>query len=134
MSDWNNGIIERFRSNGGNVGPPFEGAPLIILHTTGAKTGKQRLAPLMSLPRDGRLFVVASKAGADSNPDWLHNLRANPTVTVETADETYQATAVELAEPERTEVYAAQAAARPAFADYLTKTSRVIPVIELIRV
>ena len=134
MSDWNTGIIEQFRTNGGKVGPPFEGAPLVILHTTGAKTGEQRLAPLMSLTKDDRLFVFASKAGADSHPDWLYNLRENPTVTVEAPDETYTAKAVELDEPERSEIYAIQVAARPQFGVYQESTSRVIPVVELVKV
>lgn len=133
MSDWNTGIIEQFRTNEGKVGPPFEGAPLIILHTTGAKTGEQRLAPLMSLSQDDRLFVFASKAGADSHPDWLHNLRANPTVTVEAPGETYEAKAIELGEPERSDVYAVQVGVRPQFGVYQESTARIIPVVELIR-
>jgi deazaflavin-dependent oxidoreductase (nitroreductase family) len=133
VSEWNTGIIEQFRTNGGKVGPPFEGAPLIILHTTGAKSGEQRLAPLMSLSRDDRLFVFASKAGADSHPDWLHNLRANPTVTVEAPGETYEAKAIELDEPERSDVYAVQVGVRPQFGVYQESTSRIIPVVELIR-
>lgn len=133
MSDWNAGIIEQFRSNDGKVGPPFEGAYLIILHTEGAKSGEERLAPLMTLRKDGRIFVFASKAGADSHPDWLYNLRANPIVTVESPDGTYEAKAVELSEPERSEVFAVQAEERPQFGEYQKKTSRVIPVIELIK-
>jgi deazaflavin-dependent oxidoreductase (nitroreductase family) len=133
VSDWNTGIIEQFRTNEGKVGPPFEGAPLIILHTTGAKTGEQRLAPLMSLSQDDRLFVFAPKAGADSHPDWLHNLRANPTVTVEAPGETYEAKAIELDEPERSDVYAVQVGVRPQFGVYQESTARIIPVVELIR-
>lgn len=132
MSDWNTGIIEQFRANGGKVGPPFEGAPLVILHTTGAKTGEERLAPLMSLSRDDRLFVFASKAGADSHPDWLYNLRANPQVTVEAPDGSYQAEAVELSEPERSEIFDFQVSVSPQFGEYQKSTSRIIPVVELV--
>lgn len=133
MSDWNSGVIEEFRANDGKVGGVFEGAPLVILHTVGAKSGQERLSPLMALAQDDRLFVFASKGGADSHPDWLYNLRANATATVEAPGETYEATTVELAEPERTEVYATQAAAYPQFAKYQNGTDRTIPVVELIR-
>lgn len=133
MSDWNTGIIEQFRTNGGKVGPPFEGAPLVILHTIGAKSGDERLAPLMSLSKGDRLFVFASKAGADSHPDWLYNLRANPNVTVEAPEGSYEAEAVELSEPERSEIYGIQAAHRPQFGVYQESTSRIIPVVELVK-
>ncbi len=133
MSDWNAGIIEEFRSNDGRVGGVFDGAPLVILHTTGAKTGQERLAPLMCRRDGDRLFVFASKAGADTHPDWYHNLKANPSVTVEAPGETYEAKAVEIPEPERSAVYEAQSAVYHNFAEYQAKTSRRIPVIELVR-
>ena len=133
VSDWNSGVIEEFRANDGKVGGMFEGAPLVILRTVGARSGQERLSPLMALAENDRLFVFASKAGADSHPDWLYNLRANETVTVEAPGETYEAKAVELDEPERADVYATQAAAYPQFAEYQSGTDRIIPVVELIR-
>jgi len=130
--DWNAKIIEEFRSNQGRVGGQFEGSPVLLLHTVGAKTGIERVNPMMYLDLDGRRYVFASKAGADSHPDWYHNLRAHPEVTVEVGTETVTATAVPLAEPQRTEVYAEQARRYPGFGDYERKTSRVIPVVELV--
>ena len=133
MSDWNTGIINEFRANGGKVGGVFEGAPLLILHTTGAKSGLQRENPLMYRTEGDRLFVFASKAGADTHPHWLLNIRANPKTTVELPDETFEALATEVAEPERTEIYTRQGEAWPQFAKYQAGTDRIIPVIELTR-
>lgn len=130
--DWNARIIAEFRSNQGRVGGQFEGSPVLLLHTVGAKTGIERVNPMMYLDLDDRRYVFASKAGADSHPDWYHNLRAHPEVTVEVGTETVTATAVPLAEPQRTEVYTEQARRYPGFADYQRKTSRVIPVVELV--
>src|SRR5579875_4182283 len=96
MRDWNNKIIEEFRANEGKVGGQFEGAPVLLLHTKGAKTGQERVNPMMYLERDGRLFVFASKAGAPTNPDWYHNLVANPEVTAEIGAQTVAARAVPL--------------------------------------
>jgi len=133
MSDWNTGIIEEFRANEGKVGGPFEGAPMLLLTTTGAKSGEARVAPMMYLREGDRLFVFASKAGADTNPDWYHNLVANPEVSVELGTESFTATAAPVPEPERTEIYAIQAGRFPGFADYEQKTTRIIPVVELTR-
>lgn len=133
VSDFNQRIIDEFRANEGRVGPPFEGAPMIILHTTGAKSGAEREHPLMSFGRGDQRFIIASKAGADTHPAWFHNLTANPDVTVEFGTETYAATARVLDEPERTERYDDFAAERPGFAEYQDKTDRVIPVVELVR-
>ena len=83
MSDWNNKIIEEFRANKGKVGGPFEGAPLLLLHTVGARTGQERVNPMMYMPVDGGYAVFASKGGAPTNPDWYHNLLAHPKVTAE---------------------------------------------------
>jgi len=129
--DWNQKIIAEFRANEGRVAGPFEDAPLLLLHTTGAKSGQERVSPVMYLREDGRTYVFASKAGADTNPDWYHNLRANPEVTVEIGTETHQATAVPVEGAERDRVYARQSELFPQFAEYQTKTSRVIPVVEL---
>jgi len=133
VNDWNTQIIEEFRANHGRLGGNFDGAPVLLLHTTGAKSGKERVNPMMYLELDGRMFVFASKAGAATNPDWYHNLVANPQVKVECGTETFQATAKPLEDPERGEVYAEQARRYPGFAEYQEKTSRRIPVVELIR-
>lgn len=133
MADWNRKVIEEFRATGGKVGGGFEGAPLLLLTTTGAKSGRRYTTPLMSLPDEGRLAVFASKAGAPTNPDWYHNVIANPTVTVEFGDKTFEARAVEVTGEERDRLYARQAALRPPFAEYEAKTKRKIPVIVLER-
>ncbi len=133
MSDYNAQIIAEFRANHGRVGGNFEGAPLLLLHTTGAKSGQERISPMMYL-RDGeRWLVFASKAGAPTNPDWYHNLTANPDATIEVGDETIEVRAEELPRAERDEKYAEQAALYPGFADYERKTDRVIPVLALTR-
>ncbi|WP_169947839.1 nitroreductase family deazaflavin-dependent oxidoreductase [Microbispora sp. H11081] len=135
MSDWNIKIIEEFRANGGKVGGAFEGTPLILLTTTGAKSGAARTNPVACLRDGDRFLVFASYAGAPRNPDWYHNLLANPTVTVEAGDgttiETFTATAVPLTGEERDRMYARQAELVPIFAEYQKKTSRVIPVVAL---
>ena len=132
IHDWNAQIIEEFRSNEGRVGGQFDGAPVLLLHTTGARSGIERVNPMMYLNDDGRVYVFASKAGADTNPDWFHNLVANPQVTVEIGTETISATAIPLESLERDRVYAIQAAAYPGFAEYQEATERVIPVVELV--
>ena len=133
MSDWNKQIIEEFRSNGGKVGGAFEGAPLLLLTTTGAKSGMARTAPVMYLPDGERMIIFASKAGAPTNPVWYHNLMAHPQATVEVVNETIEVTAVEVTSEERDRLYAKQAAQFPGFADYEAKTTRRIPVIALHR-
>jgi deazaflavin-dependent oxidoreductase (nitroreductase family) len=131
--DWNTAIIEEFRHNEGRVGGSFEGAPVLLLHTTGAKTGKERVNPMMYLDLDGSRYVFASKAGADTNPDWYHNLVAHPEVTVEVGTETYAASASVVEGERRDTVYAEQAKRYPGFAEYEAKTDRVIPVVEIRR-
>lgn len=133
VQDWNTRIIEEFRANEGRVGGQFEGAPMLLLHTTGARSGKERVNPMMFLDLDGRRYVFASKAGADTDPDWYRNLVANPEVTVEAGTETYTATASTLTGAERDRIYAEQASRYPGFAEYAAKTTRVIPVVELRR-
>lgn len=129
--NWNDKIIEEFRASGGKVGGPFEGAPLLLLHTTGARSGQERVNPMMYRSDGDRLAVFASKAGADTNPDWFHNLRANPRVTVEIGTETRTVLA-RIAEPdERERLWSAQKKEYPGFADYETKTKRRIPVVIL---
>ena len=130
-NNWNDQIISEFRANHGKVGGPFEGAPLLLLHTTGARSGQQRVSPVMYLPDENRYLVFASKAGADTNPDWYHNLAAHPQAQIEVGDQTLDVEATEIKGPERDELYALQASRYPGFADYQRKTARVIPVIAL---
>lgn len=129
----NNQVVQEFRANKGKVGGPFEGRPMILITTTGAKSGRRRTIPLVYLQDGERRLIFASKGGAPTNPDWYHNLLAHPDVTVEVGDETYQARAVVLTGDERDRVFARQAAALPTFADYQARTKRTIPVIALER-
>jgi len=134
MSDFNRAIIEEFRANAGKVGGYFAGANMLLLHTVGAKTGQPRINPMVYVADGDRLVVIASKGGADSNPDWYYNLLANPVVTVELGTEQFRARATAVTEePERSRLYAKMVAHRPAFADYEQKTSRRIPAIVLER-
>ena len=134
MSDFNTRIIEEFRAHGGKVGGPFEGAPMVLLTTIGAKSGTQRTTPLVYLPDGDRVVVFGSKAGAPTNPAWFHNLVANPSVIVEVGDQRYGATATVVDGDERTRLYDEQARRMPAFADYAVAAGdRVIPVITLER-
>ena len=133
MRDFNQGIIDEFRANRGVVGGPFEGVPVVLLTTTGARTGQKRVNPLAGLVDDGTLYVFASKAGAPTNPDWYHNLVAHPEVEVEFGDERFDAVATPVSGPERDRLFAAQAAVQPGFADYAKATERVIPVVRLRR-
>ena len=131
MSDWNTQIIEEFRTNHGKVGGNFAGAPLLLLHSTGAKSGQERVHPMMYLADGDRYLVFASKAGAPTNPDWYHNVKANPSVIIEVGTQTIVAQAEEVVGEERDRLYAQQATLYPGFADYEAKTDRVIPVIAL---
>jgi deazaflavin-dependent oxidoreductase (nitroreductase family) len=133
MKAFNKNIVDEFRSNGGVVGGPFEGATLLLLTSTGAKSGQPRLAPLAYLTIDGKTIIIGSKAGADTNPDWVHNLRANPQAHIEVGTEAYDVTARELRPEERDEMYPKVVAAAPGFGEYQAKTSRVIPLFELWR-
>ncbi len=132
VEDWNRKIIEEFRAKEGKVGGPFAGAPVLLLHTSGAKTGRERVNPMMYLDLDGHRYVFASKSGADTNPDWYWNLVAHPDVTVEVGTETYEASAVPVTRDDRDRIYAEQARRYPGFAEYEQNTSRVIPVVGLI--
>ncbi len=132
VQDWNRKIIEEFHANEGKVGGPFAGAPVLLLHTIGAKTGQERVNPMMYLDLDEHRYVFASKAGADTNPDWYWNLVAHADVTVEVGTETYEAAALPVTGDVRDRIYAEQARRFPGFAEYEQKTSRVIPVVELI--
>lgn len=133
MSDWNDKVIAEFRANQGRVGGQFEGAPLLLLHSIGARSGRERVNPMMYLAVGEEFAVFASKAGADTNPDWYHNLRAHPEARVEVGAETFEVTARVLDVNEREPVWEVQKARYPGFADYETKTDRVIPVVMLTR-
>lgn len=132
-NDFNERVIAEFRANHGKVGGNFEGAPLLLLHSVGARSGETRVNPMMYLPDGDRFLVFASKAGADTNPDWYHNLLAHPDARIEVGDDTFEVRAEELTGAERDEKYAEQAALYPGFADYQEQTSRVIPVFALSR-
>jgi deazaflavin-dependent oxidoreductase (nitroreductase family) len=133
QNDFNQRIIAEFHANGGTVGGPFAGAPMLLLTTTGAKSGTLRTTPLVYLPDGDRLVVIASKGGAPTHPAWYHNLVANPDVTVEVGSETLPVRAAVLFGEERDRLYARQAGLRPAFAEYQAKTTRRIPVVALER-
>jgi deazaflavin-dependent oxidoreductase (nitroreductase family) len=133
FDEMNRAVIDEFRATGGKAGGVFTGKPLVLVHHIGAKSGTERIAPLVPLVEDGRIYIFASKGGADTNPDWYGNLVAHPAVTVELGTEKFAATARTLTGAERDEVYARQVAAEPQFGEYQRKTSRVIPVVELVR-
>jgi deazaflavin-dependent oxidoreductase (nitroreductase family) len=133
MKAFNNSIVDEFRANGGKVGGPFEGATLLLLTSTGARSGQPRLAPLAYLTIDGKMIIIGSKAGADTNPDWVHNLRANPRARVEVGTDAYDVIARELPATERDEFFPKVVAAAPGFGEYQSKTSRVIPLFELLK-
>ena len=133
LKSFNDSIVEEFRANGGKVGGPFEGATLLLLTTTGAKSGRQRLNPLACLTIDDKMIITGSFAGADNNPAWVHNLRANPRAYIEVGTDAYDVNARELPPDERDAVWEQIVAIAPGFGEYQTKTSRVIPLFELTR-
>ncbi len=134
MSDWNTQVINEFRANGGKVAQ-FGDAPLVILHTIGAKSGAVREIPLVALLQPDRMVVFASAAGAPKDPDWYFNLVANPEITVEYQTETFTATVTELPADEAAATLNAQAEFMPQFAGYVTKAApRVIPAFAITRV
>jgi deazaflavin-dependent oxidoreductase (nitroreductase family) len=134
MADYNAGIIDEFRATGGHPGGPWEGATLLLLHSTGAKSGLERVNPVMYRADGDRFVVFASKAGAPENPDWFHNLRAHPRATVEVGSDTVEVEAHEAGGEERERLWEAQKADWPGFAGYEEKTDRQIPVVILERV
>jgi deazaflavin-dependent oxidoreductase (nitroreductase family) len=130
-ADFNAQIIEEFHANEGRVGGMFEGATLLLLHHTGAKSGRSRINPLGYRSDEGRYVVFASKAGAPTNPDWYYNLKAQPNVTIEVGTDTIAVVASEATGEERERLYRTQAERVPQFAEYAKQTDRVIPVIVL---
>ena len=134
MSDFNQQIIDEFRANAGRVGGPFEGASMILIHDVGAKSGTERVTPLVHFPEeDGRTVIVASAAGAPKHPAWFHNLKANPKIDVEVGTERYQVVAEEITGTERDELWEQIVEKAPGFGDYQRKTDRVIPLVRLTR-
>jgi deazaflavin-dependent oxidoreductase (nitroreductase family) len=130
-NDRNAAIIDEFRANHGKVGGHFEGRPLLLLTARGARSGLERTTPLAYLPDGDRYVIFATKGGSPTHPSWYHNVAANPDVTVEVGDRRFPAKARVTTDPERGELYGRQAEVWPAFAGYLTRTSRTIPVIVL---
>ncbi len=133
FAEMNKKVMEEFRENGGKVGGMFEGAPLLILTTTGAKSGKTRENPLMYRPDGDRFIIFASMAGAPTNPSWYYNVKANPDVTIEVGAERFAARARELPPEEREGLWEAHKADVPQFAEYEKQAGRVIPLVELTR-
>ena len=132
VSDWNADVIEEFRANHGKVGGWFADKTVLILHTTGARSGLERITPLVYRNEDDRVFIFTSKGGSHSHPDWYYNLKANQSVTVEIGTETSPATAVEIVGDERDAIFGRQGADIETFAKYQAGTDRIIPVFELV--
>ncbi|HZQ31826.1 MAG TPA: nitroreductase family deazaflavin-dependent oxidoreductase [Mycobacterium sp.] len=133
LQGFNAKIVEEFRANDGKVGGPFEGADLLLLTTTGAKSGKGRVSPLAYQRVDGKMLIIGSYRGADVDPAWVHNLRANPQAHIEVGTQSYDVVARELPPEERDPAWAKIVAAAPGFGEYQEKTTRVIPLFELSR-
>ena|SRR2546421_8271485 len=131
MNEFNRAIIEEFRANDGKVGGSFEGAPVLLLTSTGARSGQRRTTPLMYMPDGERMVIFASKGGAPTNPAWYHNLRANPSATVEVGTDTVDVDAAVTSGEERERLFKRQAELYPQFAEYAEKTTREIPVLAL---
>jgi deazaflavin-dependent oxidoreductase (nitroreductase family) len=139
MSDWNNNVIEEFRANQGQVGGNFAGAPMVLVHSRGRRTGRETVSPMMYLAHENDgdvIYVFASKAGAPQHPDWYFNLTAAGEGSVERGAEAYPVKVRELTGEERDRVFGEQARRYPGFAEYAKKTAgiRTIPVLELTRV
>jgi deazaflavin-dependent oxidoreductase (nitroreductase family) len=133
MKDFNRQVIEEFRANEGKVGGPWQGMPMILLTTTGSKTGRLHTTPLVSLMHEGNIYVFGSKGGAPDHPQWFLNLTANPAATLEVGAEKYPVRARILSGEERDRIFAKQADVIPTFGQYQQRTSRTIPVIALER-
>jgi deazaflavin-dependent oxidoreductase (nitroreductase family) len=133
INTFNKTIVDEFRANEGRVGGQFANANLLLLTTTGAKSGQPRLNPLAYLNIDGKMLIIGSFLGADVDPAWVHNLRANPQAHVEVGTESFDVIARELPRAERDDIFPKITAAAPGFAEYQAKTNRVIPLFELER-
>ena len=133
MNTFNQKIIDEFRANAGKVGGMFAGAPMLLLHSIGAKSGRHYTTPLVYLADGDRWLIFASKAGSPTNPDWFHNLVARHSAEIEVGTDKVKVSAEVLTGEERDRLYQKQASIMPAFAGYASKTSRVIPVVALKR-
>ena len=133
QNDYNRKLIEEFRANRNKAGKAFEGRPLLLLTTTGARSGQRRTTPMMYIPYGDRLLVIASNVGAPTHPAWYHNLVAHPEVTVEVGTETFNATAAVTEGSERQQLWSRIVELYPFFAEHQAKTPRQIPVIALSR-
>ena len=131
MADFNTQVISEFRDNAGRVGGMFEGAAMLLLHHTGAKSGAERVAPLVYLPDGDHYVIFASKGGAPENPAWYHNIKAKPDAKIEVGEQTVEVEVEEAEGDERDRLYEAQVAVMPQFAEYAEKTDRLIPVLVL---
>lgn len=131
INDFNEQIMAEFRANGGNVGGPFTGVPMVIVHHTGARSGIIRHAPLAYLPDGEDIVIFASKGGDPANPAWYHNLIAHPDTVIELGSEIIPVHVREAVGSERDELFERQKKAMPPFAEYEARTSRVIPVLVL---
>ena len=134
MEEYNRKVIEEFHANGGKVGGQFEGMPLLLLTTTGARSGKRHTTPLMYVPDGDRMIVFASMLGAPANPAWYHNLLAHPEVIIEVGSETFEGTATVTNDGERSQLWTRASDLYPFLKDHQAKTSRRIPVIALQKV
>jgi deazaflavin-dependent oxidoreductase (nitroreductase family) len=130
-NDFNAGVIEEFRANGGTAGGIFEGKPLLLLHNVGARSGTDFVTPLVYLADGDNRVIFASKGGAPNNPGWYHNLKAEPAVSIEIGDDTVDVVAEEATGAERDRLYSLQEEQQPQFSEYAQKTDRKIPVIVL---
>jgi deazaflavin-dependent oxidoreductase (nitroreductase family) len=134
LAEFNRAVVEEFRANGGRVGGRFEGGNLLLLHTTGAKSGRPRLTPLAYLTVDDRILVIGSYAGAPRDPAWVHNLRAHPRAHVEVGTESYDVHVRELPDAEREAAVARVGEISPVLAEHQANTTRTIPLFELVRI
>jgi deazaflavin-dependent oxidoreductase (nitroreductase family) len=133
-SDWNQQVIDEFRANGGKVGGYFEGAHMILVHHIGARSGQERINPLVYLPDGDAMVIAATKGGHPNNPDWYYNVKANPRMTVEVGTETFTVEAEEAFGADRDDLWRRLVEIRPGFAEYETKTDRLFPMFRLKRV
>ncbi len=133
MSDFNHGIVDEFRANAGVVGGYFKGASIVLLHTIGAKSGLERVSPVMYFMDGDHYVIIASAGGAPKHPDWYYNLLVHPEASIEVGTEKFPVTAAETSEPERTRLYEIMESRWQSFSEYKVKTSRIIPVFTLTR-
>lgn len=134
VNDQNQQIVDEFRANGGKMGGYFAGVPLLLLTTTGGKTGKQTISPVVCAADGDRLLVYATAGGSPNHPAWYHNVVANPEVSVEVGTERFAARATVITGDERDRLWAEQVARMPNFGAYERATTRVIPVVALERI